>query len=128
MTVTYCDCGHEPAIVLRDGHMTELQKGGMVLGVIPAVEYQVETVQLRDGDCLLFYTDGLIDAANFDGDIWGRERMIKAAKRFCGGPARRMVRNILTYRRRFVGLARQIDDTSLIAVKVDRRAEPAFIT
>ena len=38
-----------------------------------------------------------------------------------------MVENILRYRRRFVGLARQIDDTSIVVVKVDRTAEPEFM-
>jgi len=76
---------------------------------------------------LLFYTDGLIDAANFDGEFWGRERMLKTAKKFTAGSAQQMVKNILRYRRRFVGLARQIDDTSVVVVKADRRAQPEFM-
>jgi serine phosphatase RsbU (regulator of sigma subunit) len=74
-------------------------------------------VKLRRGDCLLFYTDGLIDAANFEGQFWGLENLQETAGKFCDGSAEQMVRNILGYRRRFVGLARQIDDTSIIVVK-----------
>jgi serine phosphatase RsbU (regulator of sigma subunit) len=66
----------------------------------------------------LFYTDGLIDAANFDGQLWGRERMLNAAKKFSTASAEQMVKNILADRRKFVGLAGQIDDTSIIIVKV----------
>ena len=83
-----------------------------------------QTVSLEDGDCLLFYTDGLIDAADFNGQLWGRERLLEVAKQFTGGSAEQMAKNILLYRRRFVGLAEQIDDTSMVVVKVDRRAEP----
>ena len=117
-TITYCNCGHEPTVLIRDGQSAELEKGGLVLGVEAKAEYEVETVKLKDGDCLLFYTDGLIDAVNFDDELWGKERMLEAAKKFTGGSAEQMMKNILGYRRRFVGLARQIDDTSIVVVKV----------
>lgn len=117
-TVTYCNCGHEPAVLIRAGKIVELDKGGFVLGVEAQDEYEFETLMLRDGDCLLFYTDGLIDAANFDGEFWGRERMLETAKQFASLGAEQMVKNILVYRRRFVGLASQVDDTSIIVIKV----------
>jgi len=118
MAVTYCNCGHEPAVLIRDGQITELEKGGLVLGVKPQAEYDIETLALKDGDCLLLYTDGLVDAANFDGQFWGRENLLKTAKKFTAGSAEQMVKNVLGYRRRFVGLASQCDDTSIIVVKV----------
>ncbi len=124
MTVTYCNCGHEPTTLIRNGKITGLEKGGLVLGVEEQTEYEIETLQLKDGDFLLFCTDGLMDAANFDGQFWGKQRLLKTAKKFTAGSAEQMVKNILSYRRRFVGLAEQIDDTSLIAVKIDRTASP----
>jgi serine phosphatase RsbU (regulator of sigma subunit) len=124
MTVTYCNCGHEPTALIRDGKITELEKGGLVLGVDPKAEYEIDTLKLKEGDYLLFYTDGLIDAANFENEHWSRERMFEAAKKFTEGSARQMIINILGYRRRFVGLAKQVDDTSIVVVRVDRTAEP----
>jgi len=118
MTITYCSCGHEPTLLIRDGRVTGLDKGGLVLGVDADAEYEIQTLKLHDGDTLLFYTDGLIDAMDFEGRFWGRERMLDSARRFAQCSAASMVRNMLGYRRRFVGLARQIDDTSIIAVKV----------
>jgi len=117
-TMTYCNCGHEPAVLIRDGHAMDLARGGLVLGVDPCAKYETETVDLHDGDCLLFYTDGLIDAMDFNSELWGRDRMLEATMRFADCPADHLVRNILAYRRRFAGLARQVDDTSIIAVKV----------
>jgi serine phosphatase RsbU (regulator of sigma subunit) len=119
MTITYCNCGHEPAILIRDGQIIELDKGGLVLGVDEEAEYEINKVELKKDDCLLFYTDGLIDAVNYDNEFWGRENMIQAAKKFSSNSAEQMINNILTYRRRFVGLARQIDDTSIIVIKVN---------
>ncbi len=127
MSLTYCNCGHEPTVLMRDGQTTDLNKGGLVLGVEPKAEYEIQTVGLKDGDSLLFYTDGLIDAANFNGDLWGRDNLLNIAAKFTVGSAEWMIKNILMYRRRFVGLAKQIDDTSIIVVKVDRAAEPKFM-
>ncbi len=118
MTVTYCSCGHEPTVLIRDGVVTDLEKGGLVLGVDEHAEYEIGTVGLKNGDCLLFYTDGLIDAANFDGEFWGRESLLELAKKFADGSAEQIVNNILGHRRRFVGLASQYDDTSIIVIKV----------
>jgi serine phosphatase RsbU (regulator of sigma subunit) len=122
-TITYCNCGHEPAVLIRNGKIAELDKGGFVLGIEAHTEYEIETLKLRDGDCLLFYTDGLTDAVNFEGKLWSREKMLETAKKFTADPAEQMVKNILAYRRRFVGLARQVDDTSIIIIKIaeDRR-------
>ncbi len=127
MTITYCNSGHEPAILLREGKVIELERGGLVLGVDCDWQYEIQTVNLVDGDTLLFYTDGLIDAANFSGEFWGRERLLRAIDKCQGGSSAQMIRNILGYRRRFAGLARQFDDTSFVVAKVDRRAEPVFI-
>jgi sigma-B regulation protein RsbU (phosphoserine phosphatase) len=116
-TITYCSCGHEPTLLIRDKKIIRLAKGGLVLGIDEQAEYEIETVKLEDGDGLLFYTDGLVDAFNFDEEPWGIDNLHMTAKKFSTGSAEQIVQNLLTYRRRFVGLARQIDDTSIIAVK-----------
>jgi len=117
-TITYCSCGHEPTVLIRDGEIIELKKGGLVLGVDNQAEYEIETIGLKNGDCLLFYTDGLIDAANFDGELWSSGGLMEVAKKCADGSADQIVKNILGHRRRFVGLASQCDDTSIIVVKV----------
>jgi sigma-B regulation protein RsbU (phosphoserine phosphatase) len=117
-TITYCNCGHEPPALFRGKHITDLSKGGLVLGVLPNAEYQSETVSLNENDYLLFYTDGLIDAANFEGDTWGRERLLKSVGKCHPGSASMVINNILGFRRRFVGLASQVDDTSMVVVRV----------
>ena len=118
MTVTYCNCGHELTVLIRDGKIIELDKGGLVLGVDAQAEYEIGTVKLTNNDCLLFYTDGLTDAVNFDNELWGRENLLATAKKFATESAEQMIKDILGYRRRFVGLARQIDDTSMVVAKV----------
>ena len=122
MKMTYCNCGHEPALHISNGQITELDAGGLVLGVMEDTKHEAETVKLEDGDTILLYTDGLIDAMNFDNELWGKARMLEAVRDFPDCSADQLVRNILRYRRRFVGLARQIDDTSIVTVKLDLNA------
>ncbi|MGA2915530.1 MAG: GAF domain-containing SpoIIE family protein phosphatase [Sedimentisphaerales bacterium] len=117
-TITYSNCGHEPALLLRQGKIRELKKGGLVLGVMKNAVYEIETVELKAGDRLLFYTDGLIDAVNFSGKTWGVQNLYKTFRRYAAASAEEIVNNILAYRRRFIGLAKQVDDTSIVAIKV----------
>jgi len=121
-TITYCNCGHEPGLLISNGRVTELKKGGMVLGVVEDADYTCQTLSIKDDDCLLLYTDGLVDAMNFDGQLWGTDRMLKTARECLQCSADQMVRRILAGRRRFVGLANQIDDTTIVAVKIDKNA------
>ncbi len=117
-SITYCNCGHEPTVLIRGGRCLDLDKGGLVLGVDEKAEYENQTLSLAENDSLLFYTDGLTDAANFNGDLWGRDNLLKIAKTFALCPAEQMIGNILLYRRRFVGLAEQLDDVSVVVVRI----------
>lgn len=122
MTLTYCNCGHEPTVMLRKGHLFDLEEGGLVLGIKEDAEYSVTTMTIQDQDSLVFYTDGLIDAINFEHNCWGRENMLNVLKKYNNWSAERTVKNLLRYRRRFVGLAPQVDDTSIVCVRVDKDA------
>jgi sigma-B regulation protein RsbU (phosphoserine phosphatase) len=121
-TLTYCSCGHEPALLLRDDQIIELAEGGLVLGIMPEAVYTTKTIEFKQGDTLLMYTDGLIDAMNFYGETWGRERLLAALRQLPRNTAEQLVYNLLQYRRRFVGLAKRTDDTSIVAIRRDDRA------
>jgi sigma-B regulation protein RsbU (phosphoserine phosphatase) len=124
-TLTYCNCGHEPGLLRRGEDLIELGQGGLVLGVMPDAEYSIQTVEFTQDDLLLLYTDGLIDAMNFQKESWGKDRLIEAIGTSCSHSAESFVRSILTWRRRFVGLASQTDDTSLVAIRRDDSANPS---
>ncbi len=120
--LTYCSCGHEPGLLLRGDEMTELNAGGLVLGIMPDAEYEIKTIQFKEGDTFLMYTDGLIDAMNFDGEIWGKERMYETLKKIPHDSAGQMIHNLLGYRRRYAGLAERTDDTSIVVIRRDDNA------
>jgi sigma-B regulation protein RsbU (phosphoserine phosphatase) len=117
-TLRYCNCGHEPTVLIRDGEISELIEGGMVLGVEEDAKYQIATMPLERDDMLLFYTDGLIDAVNFDNKIWGRKRLYETLAKCDKRSAKMFISTLMGYRRRFTGLSPQQDDTSIVAIKV----------
>jgi phosphoserine phosphatase RsbU/P len=78
---TYCNAGHPPGLVLRNGQVIELQSDNMVLGLVPDEPYVQTFFDFQKGDLLLLYTDGLTDGMNFDQECFGRPRLIEAMKR-----------------------------------------------
>jgi sigma-B regulation protein RsbU (phosphoserine phosphatase) len=114
---TYCNAGHPPGLLLRDGKLIELGSDNMVLGVDPAERYTQSVIDLQANDVLLLYTDGLPDAMNFQQQNYGRQRLIDAFMRG-GETAEEVVQNMLWDMRKFVGLTKRTDDVTMICVKV----------
>jgi serine phosphatase RsbU (regulator of sigma subunit) len=116
--LTYCNAGHEPPLLLRGGQITKLEEGGMVVGIDPEQVYKRGVMQLRPGDLLLFYTDGLSDAQNFDRKRFGKDRIIEALHECDKLGAKAAVNHILWQMRRFVGMNHPTDDTTIVVVRV----------
>jgi len=72
---TYCNAGHNPPILYRSGAFRFLEHGGMILGVSDAESFSRQTIRLRKDDVIILYTDGLLDATNFSGETFGRQRL-----------------------------------------------------
>ncbi len=114
---TYCNAGHPPAMVLRDGQVIELESDNMLLGVEPDEQFVQKVFELRSGDVLLLYTDGLPDAANFNDERFGRQRIVDALKHG-GGSADVVAQHVLWETRKFVGMAKRTDDITMIVARV----------
>ncbi|HYE62617.1 MAG TPA: GAF domain-containing SpoIIE family protein phosphatase [Phycisphaerales bacterium] len=131
LRMTYCSAGHEPPLVLRQprnrpaapGDITELHVGGMVVGIDPAQTYQRAVYDLRPGDFVIAYTDGLVDAVNFAGQRFGKARVrqavLNAVREIKDCTAAQMIDRVLWEVRQFAGLAPRPDDLTLLAVRVN---------
>ena len=117
--LTYANAGHEPALLMRGDEVSHLASGGMIIGVMPDQTYDKGVVDLEPGDRLLLFTDGLPDAMNFDGDRFGRTRLIEAFQHTRDMNPTDAVNHILWEMRRFTGIRRAHDDTSIVVVGVD---------
>lgn len=116
--LTYCNAGHPPPLLLRDGRVSELAESNLVLGVDPAERYTQAVLDLRANDVLLLYTDGVPDAMNYQGQSYGRERLVNAFMQG-GETAEQVAQNILWDLRKYVGITKRTDDVTMIVVKVN---------
>jgi sigma-B regulation protein RsbU (phosphoserine phosphatase) len=116
--LAYANAGHEPPLLARDGQIIPLDVGGMIVGVDPTQKYKKALVTLSAGDMLVIYTDGLMDALNFDQKRFGRQRVYEALQQAVSMPAQNAVHHLLWEMRRFVGLNRASDDTTIVVMKI----------
>lgn len=64
-SLTYVNAGHNPPLLIRDKKITYLDKGGMIFGVMKTVvPYSQGEVELKSGDLLVMFTDGVTEAKN----------------------------------------------------------------
>jgi len=78
--LTYANAGHNPPLLVRaDATIEKLAPGGTVLGVFAESTYEQGDFPLRPNDRLIFYTDGITEGRNPDGDEFGEDRLAASA-------------------------------------------------
>lgn len=79
--LTYCNAGHNPPLLVRaDGQSLDLKSTGAVLGQFPHWVYEQSELQMRSGDRLLLFTDGLVEASNSSDEPFGEQNLIRIAR------------------------------------------------
>ena len=115
----YVNAGHfHPFVLRRDGQVRDLDEGGAVLGLVEEAQYARGRVRLQPGDQIVFYTDGVIERADAEGEFYGVERLKDAARRSRGDAARIALYSMLGDLQDWSGGLPAEDDTTLIVVKV----------
>lgn len=75
LNMHYVNAGQVPALVLRDGIIVELPSTGPPVGFFEVPEMQLQSFRFTKGDRLLLYTDGILEAANASGELFGLDRV-----------------------------------------------------
>jgi phosphoserine phosphatase RsbU/P len=115
--LTYCNAGHNPPILVRAGRAAcELNAAGAVLGQFPDWVYEQSDVQLRTGDTLILFTDGLVEACNHDEDPFGEERVTTIALDNCESSAEDLKTMLMQAASEHCGGCFQ-DDASMIVLR-----------
>src|SRR5215211_7346901 len=73
--LVYANAGHDLPYLHRNGDAEELRARGMPLGLMPGMGYEEKEVSLSEGNCVLFYSDGLVEAHNPRGEMFGFPRL-----------------------------------------------------
>ena len=117
--LVYSNAGHNPPLhIAKNGTLTTLNVGGMVLGVFPDTGYDQAELRLGRGDRLVFYTDGITEARDPNGEEYGEERLMAAALEARGDCADAIKTALLNDVNQFTG-GQFEDDATLIVVGVE---------
>lgn len=114
--LTVCCGGHPAPIVVRaDGRVERVGVWGGLLGLFSDVKLMEETVQLRAGDLVVFFTDGITEAAN-DRELFGDDRLAQVLVERRGDSASEMLKHLIDAVLEFGGEPR--DDIAALVLKV----------
>ena len=79
--LTYVNAGHNPPLWIKsNGNIERLTRTAVALGALEDAHMEQHTIQLEEGDSVLLYTDGLTEAFNNDGELFGEQRVLDALK------------------------------------------------
>jgi phosphoserine phosphatase RsbU/P len=81
--LSYSNAAHNPPMLWRSGDLQSLDTAGMLIGLEPDNYYEESHVQLQSGDVILYYTDGLTDAADLNGQRFDEENLRRSFVRAC---------------------------------------------
>ncbi|PYT80405.1 MAG: hypothetical protein DMG41_37100 [Acidobacteria bacterium] len=113
----YSNCGHPPALLLRGGDCLErLGATCTVVGLFEKWDCTMEERELAPGDAVLLYTDGVTEALNGEGEEFGEERLLEAARQHRELSPPELLSAVADQARRF-SPHDQTDDITLIVAK-----------
>src|SRR5579864_2462239 len=114
----YVNAGHPPPIVLRaDGSTDWLETGGAPVGMFPEWPYEEGVIELNPGDLVVACTDGVTEAENSFGELWGVEGLQRAAVESRTRDAHELVEAIFQSMDRFSG-GHQTDDATVAVLRI----------
>lgn len=123
-TLTYVNAGHNPPVLRRaDGAVESLDPTGPAIGVLEEMAYGQVTVALEPGDLLVLYTDGVTEAEDGAGAMFGEERLGAVVEASADSSAAACAAAIREAVDAFAGGAPQSDDITVIVVRVVGRRE-----
>ena len=115
--LTYANAGHPPPILMRDGKATRLEVTGTVVGAFPFARYEEKTVQLRPGDLLVAFTDGIVEPENAYGEPFGEENLIDLLLRYGQRESNEIIARIMETVEQWTGSSELYDDMTMLVAR-----------
>jgi sigma-B regulation protein RsbU (phosphoserine phosphatase) len=117
--IEYVNAGHNPPLLIRNGKIRKLEKGGMILGVMKTVQpYESEIVKLEKDDIIVLFTDGISEAKNTKDEEFSDDRLEKLVLQLSERPAAGILDEIKKEVQNFAYGTVQSDDITLMVIKV----------
>jgi serine phosphatase RsbU (regulator of sigma subunit)/putative methionine-R-sulfoxide reductase with GAF domain len=118
MKITYIDAGHLPPFLFRGKEVIELDKRETVLGMFCDIQRTSVDKELKKGDVLVLYTDGIVEAEDIHGEPFSEGRLkdfIMKNKRL---KARKIKEKLILELKRYVNKDSFVDDVTFIVIKI----------
>jgi sigma-B regulation protein RsbU (phosphoserine phosphatase) len=115
---TFVNAGHAaPLVVRKDGIINRLDSPNFPLGLFSGATFEADHVQLEHGEHVLIFSDGVTEAQNVEGELFGESRL-KALLEECAEQSTQAICDkVVTAVRDFVGAAPQADDLTLTVLR-----------
>jgi sigma-B regulation protein RsbU (phosphoserine phosphatase) len=117
--VSYCNGGHNPALVLRaNGEVEWHNDGGTLVGLLPDIPFEGGSLTLGPGDTFVLYSDGVTEAVSPTADFFGDDRLVDSVRGAGAGvpPPTAVVQSILAAVKAHEQGAPAADDKTLVVV------------
>jgi len=116
----YCNAGHNPPFILHKEQQEMpliLHRTGMALGVTYDARWEPQVVDIPEEGLMILYTDGVVDAQNPNGDLFGDTRLLEAASTNYFRSAQDILDAMITGVRTFAGENGQFDDMAMVVLR-----------
>jgi serine phosphatase RsbU (regulator of sigma subunit)/anti-sigma regulatory factor (Ser/Thr protein kinase)/PAS domain-containing protein len=130
LSFRYSNAGHPPPLVIRSAKcMIEEEKVlGIALGLKKEADYLENTIRISPGDMIVLYTDGVTEAMDNQGELYGQERLMRLMSGLCQKSAQFIIKRIIEDIKSFSGNIDQHDDLTLVVIKaVEQSGNPQRI-
>ncbi len=117
-TLQVANAGGIPPIFCRGGEVTAMHAEGFPLGMFPGVEYEEFSVATQPGDAFVFVSDGITDAENAQGEMYGTDRLTTFLCSHRSLPAVEIADAIFADVARFQGGKDRFDDETILVLRV----------
>ncbi len=116
-TFTYCNCGHNPALLLDDNKINLMEGGGPALNLLKDAEFKSFEIEMNENDQILLYTDGVIEVFSKDKTQFGLDRLIEIFKNNSAQQPAKMIEEIISATKNFSSSDIYNDDFTLLLLK-----------
>jgi phosphoserine phosphatase RsbU/P len=117
-TLQVSNSGLPRPIYRHDGKTDIIEATGLPLGLFDDAEYDEFTFRAKPGDIFVFYSDGILDARNANGDMFGRTRLEKVVSQNAEASAPDLITAIFSAVSKHVGGEEAFDDQTVVAIRV----------
>ena len=115
-TLTYCNAGHPPALLLSDGEFHQLEADAPAVGMMPDMPFESRTVSIADGARLIVFSDGIFEIEAADGSMWPFSDFLARMKAELAADGDLIDRHLL-HTRKLMGRDAFSDDFSMVDVR-----------